>query len=52
MTNRQVAQQLYLSPHTVDAHLRRVFAKLGVRNRADLARACAARGSAGGSSVA
>ncbi|MDT5124766.1 MAG: hypothetical protein QOH54_410, partial [Mycobacterium sp.] len=35
-TNRDVATQLYLSPHTVRAHLRNAFAKLGVSSRVEL----------------
>jgi DNA-binding CsgD family transcriptional regulator len=35
-TNRSVAQQLYVSPHTVRAHLRNAFAKLGVSSRVEL----------------
>jgi DNA-binding CsgD family transcriptional regulator len=38
MTNREVAQQLFVSPHTVSMHLRHAFAKLGVRSRVELAR--------------
>jgi DNA-binding CsgD family transcriptional regulator len=45
LTNKEVAGRLFLSPHTVNAHLRHVFAKLGVLNRAGLA-AEAARHSA------
>jgi DNA-binding CsgD family transcriptional regulator len=30
-TNRQVAEQLFVSPHTVNTHLRNAFTKLGVR---------------------
>ena len=43
-TNREVAEQLVLSPKTIEAHLRNVYAKLGVRSRVELTRA-AARGS-------
>lgn len=37
LTNGAVARQLYISPHTVNTHLRHVFAKLGVTNRVALA---------------
>nr|WP_244168019.1 AAA family ATPase [Mycobacterium paraffinicum] len=36
-TNRTVAQELHLSPHTVKTHLHNAFAKLGVTSRAQLA---------------
>jgi len=45
-TNREVAERLYLSPHTVNSHLRHVFAKLGIRSRVELARLMAERGTA------
>jgi DNA-binding CsgD family transcriptional regulator len=38
MTNRQAADRLYISPHTVDSHLRHIFAKLGINRRVELAR--------------
>ncbi len=38
LTNREVAGQLYLSPHTVDSHLRHVFIKLGLKSRVQLTR--------------
>jgi len=37
LTNGAVARQLYISPHTVNTHLRHVFSKLGVPNRVALA---------------
>jgi DNA-binding CsgD family transcriptional regulator len=35
-TNRSVAQQLHVTPHTVKAHLHNAFAKLGINSRAAL----------------
>jgi hypothetical protein len=37
LANGAVAQRPYISPHTVNTHLRHVFAKLGVPNRVALA---------------
>lgn len=37
LTNSAVARRLYMSPHTVNTHLRHVFSKLGVSNRVALA---------------
>ena len=42
LANREVAEQLFVSRHTVETHLKHVFAKLGVGSRAELA-ALAAR---------
>ncbi|HET9682315.1 MAG TPA: AAA family ATPase [Candidatus Limnocylindrales bacterium] len=36
MTNREVGAALFMSPKTVDANLGRVYAKLGIRSRAQL----------------
>jgi ATP/maltotriose-dependent transcriptional regulator MalT len=37
-TNREIAEQLVLSDRTIEAHLRNVYAKLGVRSRVELTR--------------
>ena len=38
LTNREVAERLFLSRHTVDFHLRQAFRKAGVRSRVQLTR--------------
>ncbi|MEU7939127.1 response regulator transcription factor [Microbispora bryophytorum] len=38
MTNRQIAQRMFLSPHMVSTHLRRMFGKLNIASRTELAR--------------
>ena len=37
-TNRSVAQELHVTPHTVKAHLHNAFAKLGINSRAELSK--------------
>jgi len=47
MSNRQVAGQVFLSPRTVEWHLRKVFVKLGISSRRQLRAALPGLGSAG-----
>jgi DNA-binding NarL/FixJ family response regulator len=44
-TNRQIAAELYLSEKTVESHLSRVFSKLGVSSRAEVAETVGREGS-------
>jgi DNA-binding CsgD family transcriptional regulator len=41
LTNREVAERLFVSPHTVSSHLRSVFVKLDINSRLALARIAA-----------
>jgi DNA-binding CsgD family transcriptional regulator len=45
LTNREAADRLYVSPHTVNSHLRHVFSKLGINSRVELARVARLDGS-------
>ena len=36
MTNRAMAEELTVSPHTVDAHLKHMYVKLGIHSRVEL----------------
>jgi DNA-binding CsgD family transcriptional regulator len=38
VTNREAAARLFLSPHTIDFHLRQIFRKLGISSRVTLTR--------------
>jgi DNA-binding CsgD family transcriptional regulator len=42
LTNRHIAGRLFISPHTVNSHLRHAFKKLDVSTRAGLAAAVTA----------
>jgi DNA-binding CsgD family transcriptional regulator/tetratricopeptide (TPR) repeat protein len=45
-TNRAVAERLFLSPHTVNSHLRHAFTKLAITSRVELTRLVLAHDSA------
>ena len=42
LTNREIGSRLYLSEKTIETHLTRVFQKLGLRSRTQVAAALAA----------
>jgi len=43
LSNREAAAELFLSPDTINTHLRHAFGKLSIRSRVDLARLAAER---------
>ena len=50
-TNREVAEHLSLSPHTVNTHVRNIFAKLSIRSRQQLQQIFRETAPAGGADV-
>jgi DNA-binding CsgD family transcriptional regulator len=44
LSNREIAQRLYVTTRTVEGHLTSVFRKLGINSRAELRRCLASPG--------
>ncbi|MDP9244936.1 MAG: LuxR C-terminal-related transcriptional regulator [Chloroflexota bacterium] len=51
ITNREIADRLFLSPHTVNSHLRHILTKLAINSRAELARIVAEQAGGGPASA-
>ena len=51
LTNQEVADRLYVSPHTVNSHLRHIFTKVEITSRVELARVVAENNGLDGSPV-
>ncbi|MEV7387422.1 AAA family ATPase [Streptomyces sp. NPDC091215] len=47
LTNRAIADRLYVSVHTVNTHMRHIFTKLGINTRVELTRLAVERGERG-----
>jgi DNA-binding CsgD family transcriptional regulator len=37
LSNREIGERLFLSPRTIGSHLYRIFPKLGIKSRSELA---------------
>jgi DNA-binding NarL/FixJ family response regulator len=48
LTNRAIAERLYVSVHTVNTHMKHIFTKLGINTRVELTRLAIERGDAAG----
>jgi DNA-binding CsgD family transcriptional regulator len=46
-TNREAADRLFVSPYTINSHLRHIFVKLDIRSRVELTRLATERGLVG-----
>ena len=45
LSNREIGQKLFVSPRTVSTHLYRIYPKLGISARGELASALSSQGS-------